>query len=271
MLDGAARLKDLLAEANRLGMPAVAITDHGNMHGAYDFYKQATAAGVTPVIGVEAYVAPESRLHKGRIKWGRPEQKRDDVSGNGAITHMTMWARNAVGLKNLFRLNSRASIEGQLGKWPRMDMDIIAEHSEGIMGSTGCPSGVVQTRLRLGQFDEALKSAAAYQEILGKEHYFLEIMDHGLDIESRVRDGLLEIGRKLDIPPLVTNDSHYTHESQSQAHDVLLCVQTGSNIADPNRFRLEGGGYFIKSADQMRAVDSSDAWLQGCRNTLLVA
>jgi DNA polymerase-3 subunit alpha len=271
MLDGAARIKEVLAEASRLGMPAVAITDHGNMHGAYDFYRQATAAGVTPVIGVEAYVAPESRLHKGRIKWGRPEQKRDDVSGNGAITHMTMWARNAVGLKNLFRLNSRASIEGQFGKWPRMDMDIIAEHSEGIMGTTGCPSGVVQTRLRLGQFDEALKSAAAYQDILGKEHYFLEIMDHGLDIESRVRDGLLEIGRKLSIPPLVTNDSHYTHESQSQAHDVLLCVQTGSNIADPNRFRLEGGGYFIKSADQMRAVDTSEAWLEGCRNTLLVA
>ena len=271
MLDGAARIKELLAEATRLGMPAAAITDHGNMHGAYDFYKQATAAGITPVIGVEAYVAPESRLTKSRIKWGRPEQKRDDVSGNGAITHMTMWARNAVGLKNLFRLNSRASIEGQLGKWPRMDMDIIAEHGEGIMGTTGCPSGTVQTRLRLGQFDEALKSAAAYQDILGKEHYFLEIMDHGLDIERRVREGLLEIGRKLNIPPLVTNDSHYTYESQSTAHDVLLCVQTGSNIADPNRFRLEGGGYFIKSAEQMRAVDSSEAWRDGCRNTLLVA
>ncbi len=271
MLDGAARIKEVLAEADRLGMPAVAITDHGNMHGAYDFYRQANAVGVIPVIGVEAYVAPESRLNKTRIKWGRPEQKKDDISGNGAITHMTMWARNAVGLKNLFRLNSRGSIEGQLGKWPRMDFDIIAEHAEGIMGTTGCPSGTVQTRLRLGQFDEALESAARYQDALGKENYFLEIMDHGLSIEKRVRDGLVEIGRKLGIPPLVTNDSHYTHEAQSAAHDVLLCVQTGSNIADPNRFRLEGGGYFIKSADQMRAVDSSEAWQEGCRNTLLVA
>ena len=271
MLDGAARVKDLLAEANRLGMPAAAITDHGNMHGAYDFYKQATAAGVTPVIGVEAYVAPESRLTKTRIKWGRPEQKSDDVAGNGAYTHMTLWARNAVGLKNLFRLNSRASIEGQMGKYPRMDFDIIAEHAEGIMGTTGCPSGAVQTRLRLGQFDEALKSAAMYQEALGRDNYFLEIMDHGLSIEKRVRDGLLEIGRKLSIPPLVTNDSHYTHESQAEAHDVLLCVQTGSNVADPNRFRFDGAGYFVKSADQMRAVDSSEAWLEGCRNTLLVA
>ncbi|GLY01907.1 MULTISPECIES: DNA polymerase III subunit alpha [Actinoplanes] len=271
MLDGAARIKELLAEAKRLGMPAAAITDHGNMHGAYDFYTQAKAAGVTPVIGVEAYVAPESRLEKKRIKWGRPEQKGDDVSGNGAYTHMTMWARNAVGLKNLFRLNSRGSIEGQLGKYPRMDFDIIAEHAEGIMGTTGCPSGIVQTRLRLGHFDEALKSAARYQEALGKDNYFLEIMDHGLSIERRVRDGLLEIGKKLGIPPLVTNDSHYVHEEQSAAHDVLLCVQTGSNVADPNRFRFDGSGYFVKSADQMRAVDSSEAWQEGCRNTLLVA
>ncbi|BEL08998.1 DNA polymerase III subunit alpha [Actinoplanes sichuanensis] len=271
MLDGAARIKELLAEAKRLGMPAAAITDHGNMHGAYDFYTQAKAAGVTPVIGVEAYVAPESRLDKKRIKWGRPEQKSDDVSGNGAYTHMTMWARNAVGLKNLFRLNSRGSMEGQLGKYPRMDFDIISEHAEGIMGTTGCPSGIVQTRLRLGHFDEALKSAAMYQEALGKEHYFLEIMDHGLSIERRVRDGLLEIGKKLNIPPLVTNDSHYVHEEQSAAHDVLLCVQTGSNVADPNRFRFDGSGYFVKSADQMRAVDSSEAWQEGCRNTLLVA
>jgi DNA polymerase-3 subunit alpha len=271
MLDGAARIKELLSEAKRLGMPAAAISDHGNMHGAYDFYTQAKAADIIPVIGVEAYVAPESRLDKARIKWGRPEQKSDDVSGNGAYTHMTMWARNAVGLKNLFRLNSRASMEGQLGKYPRMDFDIIAEHAEGIMGTTGCPSGTVQTRLRLGQFDEALKSAAKYQEALGKDNYFLEIMDHGLSIEKRVRDGLLEIGSKLGIPPLVTNDSHYTFEAQSVAHDVLLCVQTGSNVADPNRFRFDGNGYFVKSADQMRAVDSSEAWQEGCRNTLLVA
>ena len=271
MLDGAARIKELLAEASRLGMPAAAITDHGNMHGAYDFYKQATAAGITPVIGVEAYVAPESRFNKTRIKWGRPEQKSDDISGSGAYTHMTMWARNAVWLKNLFRLNSRGSMEGQLGKYPRMDFDVIAEHAEGIMGTTGCPSGAVQTRLRLGQFDEALKSAAMYQEALGKENYFLEIMDHGLSIEKRVRDGLLEIGQKLGIPPLVTNDSHYVYEEQAAAHDVLLCVQTGSNVADPNRFRFDGNGYFVKSADQMRAVDSSEAWQEGCRTTLLVA
>ena len=271
ILDGAARIKELMAEANRLAMPAVAITDHGNMYGAYDFYHQAIAAGVTPIIGVEAYVAPESRYDKRRIRWGSAEQKKDDVSGSGGYTHMTILARNHTGLKNLMKLSSRASIEGQLGKWPRMDFGLIAEHSEGIMGTTGCPSGVVQTRLRLGQFDDALKSAAIYQEALGKDNYFLEIMDHGIEIERRVRDGLLEIGRKLDIKPLVTNDSHYTYERQAQAHDVLLCVQTASTVDDPNRFRFDGNGYFVKSAEQMRAIDSSDAWQAGCRNTLLVA
>lgn len=271
MLDGAARLKDMFKEANRLGMPAVAITDHGNMHGAYDFYKQAKAAGVTPILGVEAYVAPESRLTKQRVKWGRPDQKDDDVSGSGGYTHKTIWAKNRTGLHNLFRLNSRASIEGHFVKWPRMDMEIIAEHAEGLMATTGCPSGEVQTRLRLDQFDEAVKAAAKYQEIFGKDNYFLEVMDHGLDIERRVREGLTEISKRLNIPPVVTNDSHYTHQSQAEAHDVLLCVQTAANINDPNRFRFGGSGYYLKSADEMRAVDSSELWQEGCRNTLLVA
>src|SRR4051794_17052653 len=271
MLDGAARLKEMFAEASRLGMPAVAMTDHGNLHGAYDFYKQAKAAGVTPVLGVEAYVAPESRFTKKRIKWGRPDQKDDDVSGSGSYTHMTIWARDVKGLHNLFRLNSRASFEGHFVKWPRMDSELIAEHASGLMATTGCPSGEVQTRLRLDQFDEAVAAAAKYQEIFGRDNYFLEIMDHGLDIETRVRDGLTEIGKRLGIPPVVTNDSHYTHEAQASAHDVLLCVQTAANVNDPNRFRFGGSGYYLKSADQMRAVDSSDLWLEGCRNTLVVA
>ncbi|MEV4200005.1 DNA polymerase III subunit alpha [Micromonospora globbae] len=271
MLDGAARLKDLFAEVSRQGMPAVAMTDHGNMHGANDFYKQATAAGVKPILGIEAYVAPESRFHKQRVRWGRPEQKSDDVSGSGGYTHMTIWARNKVGLHNLFKLTTRSYTEGFFVKWPRMDAELLAEHADGLMATTGCPSGEVQTRLRLGQYDEALKAAAKFQDIFGKENYFLEIMDHGIDIERRVRQELLEIGRKLDIPPVVTNDSHYTHESQAEAHDVLLCVQTAANVADPNRFKFDGSGYYIKSADEMRAVDSSDVWLEGCRNTLLVA
>ncbi|PZG23037.1 DNA polymerase III subunit alpha [Micromonospora craterilacus] len=271
MLDGAARLKDLFAEVKRQGMPAVAMTDHGNMHGANDFYKQAMAAGVTPILGIEAYVAPESRFHKKRVRWGRPEQKSDDVSGSGGYTHKTIWARNKTGLHNLFTLTSKAYTDGYFVKWPRMDTELLAEYADGLMATTGCPSGEVQTRLRLGHDAQALEAAAKYQDIFGKENYFLELMDHGLDIEKRVRDGLLEIGRKLDIRPVVTNDSHYTHEAQSEAHDVLLCVQTGSNVADPNRFKFGGSGYYIKSADEMRGVDGSDVWLEGCRNTLLVA
>jgi DNA polymerase-3 subunit alpha len=271
MLDGAARLKEMFAEVERQGMPAVAMTDHGNLHGAYDFWKQATAVGVTPVIGVEAYVAPESRYHKQRVQWGEPSQKRDDVSGGGLINHKTIWARSSEGLHNLFRLSSRSFTEGFVFKYARMDAELIAEHSAGLMATTGCPSGAVQTRLRLGQFDEALKAAATFQDVFGKDNYFLELMDHGLEIERRVRDGLVEIGKRLGIPPVVTNDSHYTHESEAAAHDALLCVQTGKNLSDPDRLKFDGSGYYLKTADEMRAVDTSDIWAEGCRNTLLIA
>ncbi len=272
MLDGAARLKQLFKEVERLGQTHVAMTDHGNMYGAAEFHKQATAAGITPVIGIEAYVAPDSRSNTKRVLWGQPHQKKDDVSASGAYTHKTIWARNKEGLHNLFKLTSRSYAEGWLVKWPRMDKEIIAEHAAGLMATTGCPSGEVQTRLRLGQFDEAVRSAAEYQDIFGKENYFLELMDHGLDIEKRVRDGLVEISRKLNIPPVVTNDSHYTTEGDAGAHDLLLCVQTGKNLSDPDRFRFDGTGYYIKSAAEMYGLDSSDAWQEGCRNSqLLVA
>ncbi|MGV9771617.1 DNA polymerase III subunit alpha [Streptosporangium sp. NPDC003464] len=271
MLDGAARLKQMFKQVGDLGMPAIAITDHGNMHGAYDFYKQATGAGIKPVIGIEAYVAPASRHQKKPVLWGEPHQKRDDVSAGGYYTHMTIWAKNAKGLSNLMKLSSRAYTEGFVRKWARMDAETLAEHAEGLMATTGCPSGEVQTRLRLGQYDEALAAAAKFQELFGKDNYYLEIMDHGLDIERRVRDGLTRISRELNIPPLVTNDSHYTYESDATSHDALLCIQTGKQLSDPDRFRFDGSGYYIKTADEMRAVDSSDLWAEGCRNTLLVA
>ncbi len=138
------------------------------------------------------------------------------------------------------------------------------------MASTGCPSGDLQTRLRLDQFDEALKAAAEWQDIFGKENYFLELMDHGLEIERRVRDGLIEIGRKLGIPPVVTNDSHYTREQDAQAQDMLLCIQTGKTLAETDRFRFDGTGYFIKPAADMYRLDSSDLWQEGCRNSQLL-
>ncbi|WP_052851804.1 DNA polymerase III subunit alpha [Streptomyces avicenniae] len=271
LLDGAARLKDMFKACQDMGMSHIAITDHGNLHGAYDFFQQATGAGITPIIGIEAYVAPESRRHKRRVHWGQPHQKRDDISGSGGYTHKTIWAYNRNGLHNLFRLSSDAYTEGYFVKWPRMDKETIAQHADGLIASTGCPSGEVQTRLRLGQPDEALKAAAEYQEIFGKSRYFLELMDHGLEIEKRVRDGLLDIGRKLGIPPIVTNDSHYTYAEEAGAHDALLCVQTGKNLSDPDRFRFDGAGYYLKSPEEMYAVDLSDAWQEGCANTRLVA
>src|SRR5579862_8523117 len=270
MLDGAARLKELLAEVKNLGMTHVAMTDHGNLMGAAEFHKQAKQAGITPVIGIEAYVAPEARGNQQRILWGQPHQKKDDVSAGGAYLHKTIWARNAEGLHNLFRLSSRSYAEGWLVKWARMDKELIAAHTGGLMASTGCPSGEVQTRLLLGQPDKALKAAAEWQDIFGRENYFLELMDHGLDIERRVRDGLIEIGRKLGIPPVVTNDSHYTREPDAQAQDMLLCIQTGKTLADADRFRFDGTGYFIKPAADMYRLDSSDLWQEGCRNSQLL-
>src|SRR5215472_9438397 len=271
MLDGAARLKELFTEVRQRGMTHVAMTDHGNMFGAAEFHRQAIQNGITPVIGVEAYVAPGRRDNPERILWGQPHQKKDDVSASGAYLHKTIWARNSDGLHNLFRLSSRSYAEGWLTK-ARMDSELIAEHAAGLMASTGCPSGEIQTRLRLGQKAEALKAAAKWQDIFGKENYFLELMDHGLDIEARVRDGLLEIGRKLGIPPVVTNDTHYTRETDAPAHDLLLCIQTGKTQADADRFKFDGTGYYIKSPEEMYRVNNSDIWQEGCRNSqLLVA
>ncbi len=270
MLDGAAKIAPMLAEAQRLDMPAIGMTDHGNMFGASEFYSEATKAGIKPIIGIEAYVAPGSRFETRRVLWGDPSQKDDDVSGSGSYTHLTMVAENAAGLRNLFKLSSLASFEGQLGKWSRMDAELIAEHADGIIATTGCPSGEVQTRLRLGQHREALEAAARWREIFGPDNYFLELMDHGLNIERRVREGLLEIGQTLGIAPLATNDCHYVTRDAAHNHEALLCVQTGKTLSDPNRFKFEGDGYYLKSAAEMRQL--WDGQVPGaCDSTLLIA
>ncbi|GAA2536826.1 DNA polymerase III subunit alpha [Microbacterium mitrae] len=269
MLDGAARLTAMVDEAARLEMPAIAVTDHGNTFGAFEFYKTATAGGVKPIIGIEAYVTPGThRTDKTRIRWGTAEQQGDDVSGSGAYTHMTMWAQNNTGLHNLFRLSSRASMEGYYFK-PRMDRELLNTYHEGIIATTGCPSGEIQTRLRLGQYNEARAAAAEFQDLFGKENYFAEIMHHGLDIERRVMPDLLKIAKDLKIPLVGTNDSHYTHQHDADAHAALLCVQSGSTLDDPKRFKFDGDGYYLKSAAEMRDVfrDHPDA----VTNTLLIA
>ncbi|MGW3071382.1 DNA polymerase III subunit alpha [Kitasatospora sp. NPDC001132] len=276
MLDGAAKNGKLFAEAERQGMPAIAMSDHGNMFGAYEFFHAAAKTGVKPIIGIEAYVAPSSRFLKKQVFWspggqrptGADGEGGKDVSGGGRYTHMTMWAQNATGLRNLFKLSSLASMEGYYMK-PRMDRELIAANAEGIIATTGCPSGEVQTRLRLGQYEEAVKAAGAYQDIFGKENYFLELMDHGLDIERDVREDLLRLAKQLDIPLLATNDSHYVTADQADAHDSLLCVGVGKNKDDPNRFKFQGTGYYVKTAEEMRELfrDLPEA----CDNTLAIA
>jgi DNA polymerase-3 subunit alpha len=269
MLDGAAKIAPLFAEARRLEMPAVGMTDHGNMYGADEFYRQAGKAGLKPIIGIEAYLAPESRFHKKPVSWGRSSQRGDDVAGGGAYTHMTMLAENATGLRNLFKLSSSASLEGYYRK-PRMDRELVATHHEGIIATTGCPSGEVQTRLRLGQRAEAIQAAADYRDIFGAGNFFLELMDHGLPIERSVREGLLEIGRRLGLKPLATNDSHYVTQDQAATHSALLCVQSGKTLSDPHRFKFDGDGYYLKSAAEMRRY--WDAEVPGAADsTLLIA
>jgi DNA polymerase-3 subunit alpha len=270
MLDGAARLKDVFAACQAAEMPAIAITDHGNVYGAYDFWTKARAAGVKPIIGTEAYIAPEHRAHKKPVRWGTPAQKDDDVSGAGAYTHMTLLAETTEGMHNLFRLSSLASLEGYFRK-PRMDRELLAAYATGIIATTGCPGGEVQTRLRLGQYREAVEAAAAYRDIFGPGNFFVEIMDHGLPIEQRTRKDLLRLAAELSLPFVVTNDSHYSRPEDATAHEALLCVQTGTNLADPDRFRFEGTGYYVKSPQEMRAVAADEVWQAGCDSTLLIA
>ncbi|KRF29561.1 DNA polymerase III subunit alpha [Phycicoccus sp. Soil802] len=270
MLDGAARIGDLFTKAAEMGMPALATTDHGYVFGAYEFWKKAQGTGVKPIIGVEAYVTPGThRTDKTRVKWGEDHQSGDDVSGSGAYTHMTLLARNNNGLHNLFRLDSQASLDQVYAKWPRIDRELLGQYGQGLIATTGCPSGEVQTRLRLGQYREALQAASDFRDIFGKDHYFAELMDHGLDIERRVQKDLLRLARELGLPLVATNDLHYTTQEDAKAHSALLCVQSGSTLMDPNRFKFDADDFYLKSPAEMRHT-----WRElpeACDNTLLIA
>jgi DNA polymerase III subunit alpha len=267
MLDGAARVAELLDETARMEMPAIAITDHGNMFGAHEFYTAAKARGVRPIIGIEAYLTPGThRSERRRVQWGNGGV--DDVSGGGAYTHITMFAETTAGMHNLFRLSSLASIEGQFYK-PRMDRELLEQHADGIMATTGCPSGEVQTLMRLGRYDQARESAAYFRDVFGRDRYFVELMDHGLALEKRVRDDLLRLAKDIDVPLVATNDLHYTRASDAVGHEALLCVQSGSTMNDPDRFKLDGDGYYLKSPAEMREIWRD--FPEACDNTLLIA
>jgi DNA polymerase III subunit alpha len=271
MLDGAARIGDLFQRAAELGMPALATTDHGYLFGAYEFWKKAQGTGVKPIIGLEAYVTPGThRTDKTRVRWGDERTRAgDDVSGSGAYTHMTLLARDNAGLHNLFRMDSQASLDQVYAKWPRVDRELLDRYGKGLVATTGCPSGEVQTRLRLGHYDLAKQAASDLRDIFGAENYFCELMDHGLDIERRVQRDLLRLARELGLPLLATNDLHYTEAEDAKAHSALLCVQSGSTMMDPGRFKFDADDFYLKSPAEMRHT-----WRElpeACDNTLLVA
>jgi DNA polymerase-3 subunit alpha len=267
MLDGAARVGELLDAAVEQEMPAIAITDHGNVFGAHDFYRQAREKGIKPIIGIEAYLTPGTdRRDRTRVKWGNGGE--DDVSGAGAYTHMTLLAETTAGMHNLFRLSSLASIEGFYFK-PRMDRELLQTYADGIIATTGCPSGEVQTLLRLGRFEDAVAAAAEYRDIFGRDNFYCELMDHGLGIERRAREDLLRLAERLGLPLVASNDLHYTLPSDAESHAALLCVQSGSTMDDPTRFRFDADDFYLKTAEEMRSVwrDLPEA----CDNTLLIA
>jgi len=274
MLDGAARLDDLFAEAARLGMPALAITDHGNLFGAYDFWKRGKAAGIKPIIGMEGYYAPQGRREQSPFDFGAGFDEGTNESGEAsargrhAYTHMTVLAETTAGMHNLFRLSSLASMEGYY-RHPRFDRELLETYGKGIIATTGCPSGEVNRWLQAGNYDRALATAADYQDILGKENLYCELMDHGIPIERSYRENLLKIARTLDMPLLATNDLHYVRQQDAAAHDVLLCIGTRSMIDDPKRFKFTGDQFYLKPSAEMRAL-----WAElpeACDNTLAIA
>ncbi len=268
MLDGAARVGDLVAAAAADGQPALGITDHGNMYGVLDFYKACRDQGIVPIIGTEAYMAGESR-HERPVRRGRVDDTGGDVEGGQKLYyHLTLLAETIGGYRNLMQLSSAAYLEGYYYK-PRLDWELLERHHDGLIATTGCLGGVVLQALLSGDPAEAERRAARLQDIFGRDNLFVELQDHGLADQHHTNPQLLEIARRLNAPVLATNDSHYTHREDAVAHDALLCVQTGALLADTNRFKFDGTEHYLKSANEMRHLfrDVPEA----CDNTLLIA
>ena len=272
MLDGAARINELIDEVKNQNMPAIAITDHGYLYGVYDFYKTAKSKGVKPIIGVEAYFAPQGRKVRAPIEFGQGVSDGEDEEfagkGKAAYTHMSLWAKDNQGLSNLFRVSSQASFDGYYHK-PRIDEELLVQYGAGLIGTTGCPSGEVNRWLQAGENEKALQAAARMQEILGKENYYAELMNHGLAIETKTMPALLEIAKKLNLPLVATNDLHYVKAEHAPIHEALLCIGTRTTLDDPKRFKFDAQDFYLKSAQQMREIWKE--FPQACDNTLLIA
>lgn len=269
MLDGASRIDDVVAAAAADGQPAIGITDHGNMYGVLPMYRAARDAGLVPVIGIELYQAFEHRSERPTRRGSRVDDSGGDVEGGRkAYYHLTTLAESTTGYRNLIQLSSRAYLEGFYHK-PKVDWELLEAHHEGIIATTGCLGGQVLQALLRGDDVAALATAGRLQEIFGRENLFVELQDHGLADQQWTNTKLVEIARSLGAPLLATNDSHYTHQSDAEAHDALLCVQTGAKIHDENRFRFSGDQHYLKSAAEMRLL--FDEIPQACDNTLWIA
>ena len=268
MLDGAARIGELVDAAVADGQTALGITDHGNMYGILDFYRACRDRGIKPILGTEAYMAHDTRFERPSRR-GRVDDSGGETDGGRKLMyHLTLLAENDVGYRNLIQVASRAFMEGYYYK-PRVDWDVLAEHSEGLIATTGCLGGHVLQALLRDDFDDARTKAARLQEIFGKDNLFIELQDQGIPEQHRTNPQLERIARELGAPLLATNDSHYTRREDARAHDALLCVQTGSQMSDPNRFRFSGEEHYLKSTHEMRELfrDLPDA----CDNTLWIA
>ena len=266
MLDGASRIDALMRRVAELGMPSIAITDHGNMFGAVDFYKAGQRHGVNPILGCEVYVAPESRFTKGGRRTGPANPGGGRGSRAEPYHHLTLLAENQQGYKNLMKLVSRAYLEGYWYK-PRADAELLAEHAEGLICLSGCLGAEVNQLLLGGERDAARAAAAKHRDIFGPGNYFVELQDHGVIPEQRATNPqLIEIARDLGVGLVATNDSHYTHQADAEAHDALLCIQTGAKKDDTDRFTFKGDQFYVKSAQEMHALfpEHPETW----RNTL---
>ena len=269
MLDGAARVGDVVAAAAADGQPAVGITDHGNMYGVLDFYRACRDVGVKPIVGSELYMAHEDRRERLQLRGSRMDDSGGEAEGGKKpYYHLTTLVENQTGYRNLIQLSSRAFMEGYYRK-PKVDWDLLAQHSEGLIVTTGCLGGhVLQAMMNQG-FDAACERAGRLLDIFGRDHLFVEIQDHGIPEQRRTNPMLLDLAKKLKLPLLATNDSHYVHRHDAVAHDALLCVQTGSLRSDPNRFKFHGDEHYLKSAAEMRSLFSEVE--VACDNTLWIA
>jgi DNA polymerase-3 subunit alpha len=268
MLDGAARLDELVAKAVSDGQPAIGITDHGNMYGVLDFYKECRAQGVKPVIGTEAYMAFEHRSERPARRGRLDDSGGDTEGGKKLYYHLTLLAETDQGYRNLIQLASLAFLEGYYYK-PKIDWELLEKYHHGLIATTGCLGGHVLQSLLQGDERGAMDKAGRLQEIFGKDHLFVELQDHGLAAQRETNPKLIEIAKRIGAPLLATNDSHYTHQADHEAHDALLCVQTSALLSDPKRFKFEGTEHYLKTAAEMRYLFREVP--QACDNTLWIA